>query len=449
MNTHFDLIAIGGGSGGIASVNRAASHGARCALVEGGRLGGTCVNVGCVPKKVMWYASHIAETLNDAKDYGFQVENRGLDWVKLVEQREAYIKRLNGLYGDKLNNNKVALLQGQASFVDNKTILVDGETYTANHIIIATGGYPSIPSIPGSELGITSDGFFELMQQPKKVAVLGGGYIAVELAGVLAALGSETHYFYRKERPLRSFDTLLSDAVMESMANQGIYNYGQHTPKEIKKTADGLQLFFENGQCIKDLDCVVWAIGRKPNLEPLQLDKTDIALNDRGFIQTDAFQNTNIKGIYAVGDVTGREPLTPVAIAAGRCLSTRLFGGKRDLHLDYSNVATVVFSHPPMGTVGLSEQEARQKFGDDNIKIYKTRFKPMYHAFTQHVTYANMKLVTVGKEEKVVGCHVFGLGSDELLQGFAVAIKMGATKADFDNTVAIHPSNAEELVTMV
>lgn len=448
MRKHYDYLAIGGGSGGIASSNRASMYGKKCALIESDRLGGTCVNVGCVPKKVMWYAAHIAEAIqNMGPAYGFQSPNHQFDWPTLVSHRDAYIKRLNDIYDNTLNKNSVDVIRGHARFLDAHTVEVNGEHYTADHILIAVGGEPAIPDIPGAELGLDSDGFFRLQTLPKRVAVIGAGYIAVELAGVLQALGAETHLFVRGDTPLRHFDPLLSSALVESMHAQGLNLHPHSTPQSLHKNADGsITLALENGQQ-HTVDEVIWAVGRRPKLEQLNLAATGVALNERGYIQTDKYQNTNVPGIYAVGDVTGRIELTPVAIAAGRRLSERLFNNKPEEHLNYDNVPTVVFSHPPIGTVGLSEPEARQQYGDA-VKVYQSSFTSMYTAITEHRQMTKMKLVCVGAEEKVVGIHGIGMGMDEILQGFAVALKMGATKKDLDNTVAIHPSAAEEFVTM-
>ncbi len=443
----FDYLAIGGGSGGIASVNRAARYGKKCALVEANALGGTCVNVGCVPKKVMWFGAHIAEAIKLSSDYGFDLHKKGFNWQQLVKSRDEYIGRIHQSYDRVLGNNKVEVIKGFARFVDAHTVEVDGKTYTAEHILIATGGTPIIPDIPGAELGTDSDGFFAMMEQPKRVAVVGAGYIAVEIAGVLAELGSETHLVIRKDKPLRSFDPILSDTLTEIMEQLSLQLHRHSVPKAVKETDQGLVIELENGESIGPVDEVIWAIGRAPMTDALNLDAVGVKTDSNGFIETDKFQNTNAKNIYAVGDNTGRLALTPVAVAAGRRLSERLFNNKSEEHLDYSNVPTVVFSHPTIGTVGLTEPEAREQFGDA-VKVYTSQFTAMYHAVTQHRQPTRMKLVCVGEDEKIVGIHVIGLGADEMLQGFAVALKMGATKADFDNTVAIHPTSAEEFVTM-
>ncbi|MDW8845213.1 glutathione-disulfide reductase [Erwinia sp. MMLR14_017] len=449
MTRHYDYLAIGGGSGGIASINRAAMYGQKCALIEAKDLGGTCVNVGCVPKKVMWHAAQIAEAIHQyGPDYGFDTTVNSFNWGTLVKNRTAYIDRIHTSYDNVLGKNNVDVIKGYARFVDAHTVEVNGEKITADHILIATGGRPSHPSIPGAEYGIDSDGFFELDALPKRTAVVGAGYIAVEIAGVVNALGSETHLFVRKHAPLRTFDPLIVETLVEVMNAEGPELHTDSVPEAVIKNGDGsLTLKLANGKD-QTVDCLVWAIGREPMTDNLNLDVTGVKLNEKGYISVDKYQNTNVPGIYAVGDNTGAVELTPVAVAAGRRLSERLFNNKPEEHLDYSNVPTVVFSHPPIGTVGLSEPEARAKYGDDEVKVYKSAFTAMYTAVTQHRQPCRMKLVCVGKDEKIVGIHGIGYGMDEMLQGFAVALKMGATKKDFDNTVAIHPTGSEEFVTM-
>ena len=449
---HFDYLIIGGGSGGIATANRAAMYGAKVGLIEAKHLGGTCVNVGCVPKKAMWFAGQISDALRYGPDYGFDVDHeaqlKSFSWSKLVESRDAYIDRIHASYDRVLNNNKVTVIKGYGRFVDAKTVEVDGMQYTADHITIATGGEPAIPAIPGAEYGIDSDGFFDLEDRPERVAVLGAGYIAVELAGMLHALGSETHLLVRRHKPLRSFDDMLSDTLVEIMAEEGPTLHTHSVPKEIVKEDDGsFTVHLENGNS-QNVDLVIWAIGRNPHTKGINLEATGVETNERGYIPVDKFQNTNVEGIYAVGDNIGKVELTPAAVAAGRRLSERLFNNKPNEHLNYDNIATVVFSHPTIGTVGLTEKAACEQYGDDNVKVYNSTFTAMFSALTRFRQPTKMKLVTVGEEEKIVGIHSIGLGSDEMLQGFAVALKMGATKADFDNTVAIHPTSAEEFVTM-
>lgn len=450
MTTHFDYICIGGGSGGIASANRAAMYGAKVALIEAQHLGGTCVNVGCVPKKVMWHGAQVAEAINlYSKDYGFDVDLKDFNWSKLVESRQAYIGRIHESYDRVLGNNKINVIRGFAKFVDAKTVEVDGKQYTADHILIAVGGRPSIPNVPGAEYGIDSNGFFELTEQPKRVAVIGAGYIAVEIAGVLHALGTETHLFCRKESPIRSFDPMIIDTLVEVMNTEGPTLHTNSIPKEIVKEADGsLTLHLENGNS-QNVDTLIWAIGRHPATDAINLDITGVETNERGYIKVDEYQETNVKGIYCVGDIMeGGVELTPVAVKAGRQLSERLFNNKPDAKMDYNLIPTVVFSHPPIGTIGLTEAQAKAEFGEDNVKVYTSGFTAMYTAVTSHRQPCKMKLVCAGDDEKVVGLHAIGFTVDEMIQGFAVAMKMGATKADFDAVVAIHPTGSEEFVTM-
>ncbi|ENM3731658.1 MULTISPECIES: glutathione-disulfide reductase [Vibrio] len=450
MATHFDYLCIGGGSGGIASANRAAMYGAKVALIEAKDLGGTCVNVGCVPKKVMWHGAQIAEAMHlYAEDYGFDVDVKNFNWAKLVESRQAYIGRIHQSYDRVLGNNKVHVIKGFAKFVDAKTVEVNGELYTADHILIAVGGRPSIPNIPGAEYGIDSNGFFELNEQPKRVAVIGAGYIAVEIAGVLNALGTETHLFCRKESPLRSFDPMIIETLVEVMNAEGPQLHTHSVPKQVVKEADGsLTLHLENGQTY-NVDTLIWAIGRHPATDAINLAATGVATNEQGYIKVDEFQNTNVAGIYCVGDIMeGGIELTPVAVKAGRQLSERLFNHKLNAKMDYQLVPTVVFSHPPIGTIGLTEPQAIAQYGAENVKVYKSSFTAMYTAVTSHRQPCKMKLVCAGPEETVVGLHGIGFAVDEMIQGFGVAMKMGATKADFDSVVAIHPTGSEEFVTM-
>lgn len=445
----FDIIAIGGGSGGIATMNRAGEHGAKAAVIEEKKLGGTCVNVGCVPKKIMWYGAQIAEAIRHyGPDYGFTSENQHFDFATLRKNREAYIDRARSSYDGSFKRNGVELIEGRAHFVDKHTVEVNGESIRAKHIVIATGAHAAIPQIPGAEYGETSDDVFAWEELPKSVAVVGAGYIAVELAGVLHTLGVKTDLFVRRDRPLRNFDSYLIDGLVAEMEKSGPSLHAHKIPERVEKLADGqLQLYFQDGSS-HIAERIIWAIGRKPNVQGLNLDAAGVTLNDRGFIAVDEYQNTVVPGIYALGDVTGEKELTPVAIKAGRTLSERLFNGKTDAKMDYSTIPTVVFSHPAIGTVGLTEEEAIRDYGAEQVHVYTSSFTSMYSAVTQHRQQARFKLITAGQDEKVVGLHGIGYGVDEMIQGFAVAIKMGATKADFDATVAIHPTGSEEFVTM-
>jgi glutathione reductase (NADPH) len=451
----FDYIVIGGGSGGVASARRAAQYGARTVVIESSKIGGTCVNRGCVPKKVMWNTATHAEHLKDMSDYGFNVEVKGFSWRKIVESCDEYIGRLNNIYASLLEKDKITFVHGHAKFSGSHVVEVNGQHYTAPHILIATGTQPNVPNVAGKELGITSDGFFELKELPKKAAVVGAGYIAVELAGILAALGSSTSLVIRNQYALRTFDSMLQRHLLREMEGAGVTVVKDAVVQELSKnSAPGLidlrVQIKDKQESLTGYDCVLWAIGRDPCIAGLDLKAGgDIKLNGEGFISVDEYQNTSQAGVYALGDVAGKVLLTPVAIAAGRRLSDRLFDGKSNSKLDYDNIPTVVFSHPPIGTVGLTEEKAIAKYGEANIKCYVSEFTNMYYSVTQRKQKTAMKLVTLKTEnEKVLGLHAIGLGADEMTQGFSVAIKMGATKADFDNTVAIHPTSSEEFVTM-
>ncbi len=444
----YDIIAIGGGSGGIATMNRAGEHGAKAAVIEEKKLGGTCVNVGCVPKKIMWYGAQIAESFHHyGPDYGFTSSDVQFDFAKLRQNREAYIDRARSSYDGSFKRNGVDLIEGRAHFVDAHTVNVNGELIRAKHIVIATGARPSIPTIPGAELGGSSDDVFAWEQLPDSVAILGAGYIAVELAGVLHALGVKTDLFVRRDRPLRGFDSYIVEGLVNEMEKTGLPLHTHKVPVKLEETEQGITIHFEDGSS-HTASQVIWATGRRPNVDGLELEKAGVTLNQRGFIQVDEYQNTVVDGIYALGDVTGEKELTPVAIKAGRTLSERLFYGKTNAKMDYTTIPTVVFSHPAIGTVGLTEDQAIKEYGQDNIKLYKSSFASMYSAVTSHRQESRFKLITAGADEKVVGLHGLGYGVDEMIQGFAVAIKMGATKADFDATVAIHPTASEEFVTM-
>lgn len=446
----YDLIVLGGGSGGIASAVRAAKYGANVAVVEQNYLGGTCVNLGCVPKKVMFNASMIAEIFHKAHDYGFSPQSIKLDWNKLVNRRTHYIERLRENYTKRFHDCHIKHIKGTGAFETAHSLVVEEKSYKADHIIIATGGEPLLPNINGIKHVIDSDGFFSLTKLPHKVAVIGGGYIGVELAGVLHALGSETHLLIRGETPLSRFDSMLSSNLFQIMKKQGIYVHPNHKAQIITLQSDGRKsIGCQSGSILHDIDVIIAAIGRKPRTGNLNLNKINVQIDEHGLIDVDSYQNTSIPGIYAIGDVTKAPALTPVAIAAGRRLADRLFGGQANACVNYDNISTVIFSHPPIGTVGLSEEEAKKRYDEKEIKIYQTQFNPMFDALSDFKTPTAMKLITLGKEEKIIGLHVIGYGADEMLQGFGVAVKMGACKKDFDNTIAIHPTSAEEFVTMV
>ncbi|MDC0948515.1 glutathione-disulfide reductase [Gammaproteobacteria bacterium] len=444
----FDYLVIGGGSGGIASARRAASYGARVAIVEKGALGGTCVNVGCVPKKTMWNAARVREMINLGAAYQQPVDVPPFNWPAFREWRDRYIQRLNGIYENNLQKDEVTVFHGEAVFIEPRTVRVGQQTLRAPQVLIATGGQPVMPNWPGVEHAISSDGFFELDALPPRAVVVGAGYIAVELAGVLGGLGASVDLLIRKQRPLRDFDESLVDVVIEEMGQQNVTLRAQCEVERVEKREDGSLRVHTNHDTHIDTDCVLVAIGRRPLIDSLMLDASGVETNARGYITVDQWQHTSADGVYALGDVTGPIELTPVAIAAGRRLADRLFDGQTEAKMDYEDVASVIFSHPPIGTVGLSERDARERYGDATITVFKSRFTNMLFAPSTHKPATVMKLVCTGDEQRVVGCHIVGEAADEIIQGFAVAVKMGATKADFDRTVAIHPTAAEELVTM-
>ncbi len=446
MNNSPDLLVIGGGSGGIACARRAAQHGAQVAIIESGPLGGTCVNVGCVPKKLMWHAGQLAHALDEAPGYGFAPVTVRHDWAGLVERREAYLRRLNGIYQNNLESDAVEIIRGHGAFEDPRTVVVGGRRLQPQRILIATGGEPLIPDLPGAELGLSSDGFFALRQRPQRVVVVGAGYIAAELAGVLRALGSEVHLVLRHGRILRHFDGLLGEVLMQEMRDAGIVLHTDSGIAELRQQGAALDVGLRDGRRLP-ADALIWAIGRRPRIAALGLAAAGVELDGSGHIAVDEWQATSQPHIHALGDVTAAPALTPVAIQAGRRLADRLYGGQDGAKLDTHMLPTVVFSHPPIGTIGLSEEEARARHGDA-VKVYQGRFKGLYSALLEHKIQSAVKMVVLGPEETVIGLHSIGPGADEMMQGFAVAMRLGATKRDFDGTIAIHPSAAEELVTL-
>jgi glutathione reductase (NADPH) len=446
---NFDYLVIGGGSGGLASARRARSHGARVALFEADVMGGTCVNRGCVPKKILWNAAELSHRLVDFSSYGFDVQaSARFDYARLRGASLMHVKAMNDFYTSHLVDEGVEIVAEWAQLAGPGLIETPtGRKFRAPHMLLATGARPQVPALEGSELGITSDDWFHLSELPKQLLIVGGGYIGVELAGIAHALGCSVTLAFRGPTPLRQFDELLGQSVAEAMRDSGIQLLSEFKPKRIMRSQGGaLTIDADDGKSVGALDAVLWAIGRIANAGAWAVS-AGIELDPRGFIRVDEYQNTSVAGVYAVGDVAGRACLTPVAIAAGQRLSDRLFGGKPDSKLDYNDVPTVVFSHPPIGTVGLSESDARRRYGDQ-VKCHVKRFTNLYYAVTGRKRLTAMKLVTLLPDERLLGIHVIGLGADELIQGFAVALRMGARKADLDRTVAIHPTAAEELVTM-
>lgn len=446
LDTQSDLLVIGGGSAGLALAIRAARHGARVTLFEPRELGGTCVNRGCVPKKAMWLAAELAQMQRLATEIGFDGAPGALDWSAFVARRNAYVLRARQAYAQRLRESVVRVIAQYAHFSDAHTVQADGVHYRAPHIAIATGSRPRVLDLPGVELGIDSDGFFELMQCPKRVGVIGGGYIAVELAGVLHALGAHVEVFTRR-RLLWNFDTDLGEALGASMTAAGIHQHCRCAVLAARQQDGALWLDCADHARHGPYDQLIWAVGRVPNVESLRLDAAGIALDGDGYIVADKFENASMPGVYALGDVNGKKALTPVAVAAGRALARRLFGNEPDAHLDYANIASVVFSHPPIGSAGLSERQARAQYGR-GVRVHSVAFTPMLFSLAGREQRTLMKLVCVGEDQRIVGIHGIGAGMDEMMQGFAVALRMGARKIDFDRTVAIHPTSSEEFVLM-
>lgn len=447
MSWDCDWLVIGGGSGGIASARRAAQYGAKTILIEGAALGGTCVNVGCVPKKVMWHAAQLAEGFHDAGDYGFSCAEVSHDWGRLVARRNAYVQRLNGIYHSNLEASGVELVRGYARFVDAHTVEVEGRCIRAQRILIATGSGSDKPSIPGAEHGVDSDGFFAWQQQPRQVTVVGAGYIAVELAGVLRALGSQVCLLLRGERLLKNFERDISNALEDAMRASGVQIRVGRQITAVRRNGDELELELDDGEHAKS-DALIWATGRSPNTARLGLAKAGLEPGPRGAINVDEWQATAVPHIFAVGDVTGDYGLTPVAIKQGRLLADRLFGGLEQARFGRPYIPTVVFSHPACGMLGLTEEQAVAEYGEDQVRCYRGQFRALYYGVLDNKVNSVVKMICAGPDDKVVGLHTLGMGSDEMLQGFAVAMQCGATKADFDATVAIHPTAAEEFVTL-
>ncbi|MBE9124995.1 MULTISPECIES: glutathione-disulfide reductase [unclassified Coleofasciculus] len=455
MSYDFDLFVIGAGSGGIAAARRAAQYGAKVGVAEFNRLGGTCVNRGCVPKKLMVYASHFPDLMEDAQGYGWSAVESSLDWQKMITVVNQEVERLNGVYQRMLDNSGVELLRGYAKFLDSHTLEIaesaNGESsasrkVTADKVLIAVGGHPFMPDIPGREHAITSDGMFHLQEQPQRITIIGGGYIGVEFACIMHGFGSEVTLIHRYDHILRGFDDDLRLLIEEAMEQHGIRILCGSEAKAIEKTPDGLKVTVKGSFDETVMaDVILAATGRKPNLKNMGLENAGVEINQQA-IAVDEYSRTSQENIFAVGDCTNRINLTPVAINEGRAVADTEFGGKSRIMV-YDNIPTAVFSTPEAATVGLSEAAAREKYGEA-LKIYRARFKPMYHTLSGRDERTLMKLIVDENTDKVLGAHMVGAHAAEIIQGVAIALKMGATKADFDATVGIHPSTAEEFVTM-
>ena len=444
MNFDYDLFVIGAGSGGVRAARMSASHGAKVAIAEEHRVGGTCVIRGCVPKKLFVYASHFAEEFEDAVGFGWEVGQSSFDWPTLIANKDTEIDRLNKIYIKNLEASGVEILNGRAVFKDAHTILLDGREITANYILIAVGATPFMPQIEGIEHAISSNEAFYLKDFPSDITIVGGGYIAVEFAGIFNGLGANVTLVYRGKEILRGFDGDIRTHVQEEMVKKGIDVQTQNDVTSIKKVGKGFEVTFNNGTR-RETSCVMYATGRVPYVQGLGLDTVDVELGSKGEIKVDAYSQTSVDNIYAVGDVTDRSQLTPIAIREGAAFAETVFNNT-PLAVDHSNIPTAVFSQPPVGTVGMTEEEARDNKFD--VDIYKSVFRPMKHTLSGRDEKTLMKLVVDRKTDKVLGLHIVGPDSGEMIQAFGIAVKMGATKSQFDATVAVHPTAAEELVTM-
>lgn len=440
----FDLFTIGAGSGGVAASRRAAAHGARVAICEESRVGGTCVIRGCVPKKLLVYGSRYRDELDDAAAFGWTVERATFDWPRLVAAKSKEVDRLNGIYLRMLRDAGVTLVEGRATLVDAHTVRVADRSYTAERILVATGGHPVVPEVVGREHGITSNEALELDRLPRRLAIIGGGYIAVELAGVFHSLGSEVTLLIRGQTVLRGFDEDIRAFLTSELVKRGIRVRPDTRVRDIEKRPDGLDVMLDQGERL-EADAVLFATGRAPNTRGLGLDEVGIRVDDAGAVVVDAASRTSVENVYAVGDCTNRINLTPVAIAEGRAFADTVFGGK-NVVMSHENVPSAVFSQPPVATVGLSESKARAALGE--VDVYVTTFRPLKHAVTGRDERTMMKVVVDRASDRVVGAHLVGADTPEMLQGIAVAIRCGVTKAQLDSTVGIHPTAAEELVTM-
>ncbi len=446
MAYDFDLYVIGAGSGGVRAARFAAGFGAKVAVAESRYLGGTCVNVGCVPKKLLVYGAHFAEDFEQASGFGWSLGEANFDWATLIANKDREINRLNGIYRNLLVNSGVTLHEGHARLVDAHQVEINGERFTAKHILIATGGWPQIPEIPGREHAIGSNEAFFLKELPKRVLVVGGGYIAVEFAGIFHGLGAQTSLLYRGDLFLRGFDGSVRKHLQEELTKRGLDLQFNADIERIDKQADGsLKATLKDGRVL-EADCVFYATGRRPMLDNLGLENTGVKLDERGFVAVDDLYQTAEPSILAIGDVIGRVQLTPVALAEGMAVARRLFKPEQYRAVDYANIATAVFSLPNIGTVGLTEEDARKN--GHNVQIFESRFRPMKLTLTDCQEKTLMKLVVDADTDKVLGCHMVGPDAGEIVQGLAIALKAGATKQHFDETIGVHPTAAEEFVTM-
>jgi glutathione reductase (NADPH) len=446
----YDLVVLGAGSGGLATSKRAAAHGAKVAIVEDDRVGGTCVIRGCIPKKLMVYAGELGHALGDAAGYGWRTGAAELDWATLAARRDAAVARLERRHEELLDKSGVTLLRGHATVSGPNEVDVNGQRIGARYILVATGAAPVLPRVPGIEHAITSDGFFELRAQPKRVVIVGGGYIAVELASILRALGTQVSLVMRGDLPLRGFDGDLRRELRDALASAGVEILAGTKILSIERDVSGVRATTDGIDGKRSLvadHVLLYATGRDPRSLGLGLEAIGVRLGPRGEVLTDADGVTDVPNVLAVGDVTGRVALTPVAIQAGRLLADRIFGGK-DVRMSYTDVPTAVFSEPPIGTVGMTEEQAIERLGGERVRVYKSAFTPLLHNLTERKSRTFLKLVVDRDSDRVVGCHIIGRDAAEIVQGFAVALKAGATKAQFDETVGIHPSSAEEFVTL-
>ncbi|WP_053180342.1 glutathione-disulfide reductase [Pseudomonas kilonensis] len=446
MAYDFDLYVVGAGSGGVRAARFAAGFGAKVAVAESRYLGGTCVNVGCVPKKLLVYGAHYAEDFEQASAYGWTAGEASFDWATLIANKDREINRLNGIYRNLLVNSGVVLHEGHARLTGPNEVEINGQRYTARHILIATGGWPVIPDIPGREHAISSNEAFFLKELPKRVIVVGGGYIAVEFAGIFHGMGAQTSLLYRGELFLRGFDGAVRKHLAEELTRRGLDLQFNADIKSIEKLDDGsLRVELKDGKTLLT-DCVFYATGRRPMLDNLGLETTGVTLDEKGFVQVNEKYETAEPSILAIGDVIGRVQLTPVALAEGMAVARRLFKPEQYRLVDYRMIPTAVFSLPNIGTVGLTEEQAREE--GHEVEIFESRFRPMKLSLTECQERTLMKLVVDARTDKVLGCHMVGPDAGEIVQGLAIALKAGATKRDFDETIGVHPTAAEEFVTM-